>query len=140
MKTLWLGLVIVACAIAESGCGVPCDPSDRVISNGERWTAGASRVYRTSGPEGPFLPFEGATVIHLRHGLGVVPHRYQIQLAFTERPLQAGGGGSSFPAGNQVILQRVDAEEATFRNDSCANYFIQITLEGNVVSDAGVSD
>lgn len=139
MKSI-LAATVLAYAALSFGCGPSCQPSERVITNGERWSAGSDRVYRTSGPEGPFLPFEGATVLHIRHGLGVRPHQYQVQLAFSERPLQPGGGGSSFPAGNQVLVQRVDADEVTIRNDSCASYYIQVTLEGHVQTDGGVTD
>jgi hypothetical protein len=114
------------------GCGSSCPPSERVVADGERWQTTERKSYRTSPPEGPFLPFDGATVLHVRHGLGQKPDFYQVQLSFSERPLQSGGGGSAFAAGNQVVLQKIDETEIIFRNDSCASYYIQVTVSADV--------
>jgi hypothetical protein len=131
---------VVALALllhAESGCGPSCPPSERVINDGIRHTAGAVRVYQTSGPDGPFVPFEGATLLHLRHGLGLRPHDVHIYLSFSERPLQSGGGGFSQAAGNQATIQRVDADEVAIKNDSCANYYARVVIEAHEPTDAG---
>ena len=126
---------------AQSGCGPSCFPSERVVSTGIRYSAGAQRVYMTSAPEGPFLPFEGGTVLRLRHQLGTNKLLVQVKLSFSEHPLASGGGGSSFAAGNQAVVQREDADEVVVKNDSCANYYIRVIVEGDVVDgDAGAVD
>lgn len=126
--------------VAQSGCGPSCPSSERVVEAGIRHTAGAERVYQTSGPEGPFVPFEGATLLHLRHGLGVSPYNVAIYLSFSERPLQSGGGGFSQAAGNQATIQRVNADEVAIKNDSCANYYVRVVIEGHELGDAGATD
>jgi hypothetical protein len=130
---------VVALALllhGESGCGPSCPPSERVINDGIRHTAGAERVYQTSTADGPFIPFEGATLLHLRHGLGITPHHIAIYLSFSERPLQSGGGGFSQAAGNQATIQRVTADEVAIKNDSCANYYARVVIEAHEVTDA----
>lgn len=130
---VWLG--------TQNGCGPSCYPSERVVSTGIRYTAGAQRVYMTSGPEGPFLPFEGGTVLRLRHQLGTNRLLVQVKLSFSEHPLASGGGGSSFAAGNQAVVQREDADEVVVKNDSCANYYIRVLVEGDIADgDGGVVD
>ncbi len=132
-------LVLPAWLVAQSGCGPSCPSSERVVEAGIRHTSGAERVYQSSSAEGPFLPFEGATLLHIRHGLGVVPHQIAIYLSFADRPLSSGGGGFSQAAGNQATIQRVNAEEVAIKNDSCANYYVRVVIEGHELGDAGVS-
>lgn len=121
------------------GCGSACPTTERIVEDGARWTSGATRRYETSGPAGPFLPFEGATLLRIRHGLGVRPENVQVMLSFSERP--EGGGGYSYAAGNQALVLHQTAEEIAIKNDSCASYWIRVTAEawGNPDGDAGVT-
>lgn len=131
---------LVPLAVLHFGCGPTCQPSERVVESGERWSTSEHKVYRTSPLEGPFLPFEGATVLRVRHRLGISPQTPpHVLLSFSERPMQSGGGGAAFPAGNQVVISNVSADEVTIRNDSCASYFIQVTVEADIIptNDAG---
>lgn len=132
-----VGLSVALVAPPFAGCGPACPPSERVIVEGTRLTTEASRYYETSGPEGPFLPFEGATQLRIRHGLGARPQKVVIMLAFTEHPQSPGGGGYSFAAGNQAIVLRQDADEVAIKNDSCAKYWVRVTIEALTPEDAG---
>ncbi|MBI2394846.1 MAG: hypothetical protein HYV09_35080 [Deltaproteobacteria bacterium] len=132
-----VGLSVAVVAPPFAGCGPACPPSERVIVEGKRVTTGAARFYETSGPEGPFLPFEGATLLRIRHGLGAAPQKVVVMLAFTEHPQSPGGGGYSFAAGNQAIVLRQDADEVAIKNDSCAKYWVRVTVEALVPDDAG---
>lgn len=134
------GLVLLAGLSAVSaGCGSTCPATERVVEDGARWTTGGARRFQTSGPEGPFLPFEGGTLLHVRHGLGVRPQQVQVMLSFSERP--EGGGGYSYAAGNQALVLHQNAEEIAIKNDSCASYWVRITAEawGDPDGDAGAS-
>jgi len=128
-----VGLVVLGAATSVSGpgCGPTCSLSDRVVEQGLRWTSGSTRHYATSGPEGPFLPFEGETYLHIRHGLGMQPQNIQVMLSFEEHPQVPGAGGYSFAAGNQAAILRQDKDEITIRNSSCAAYWIRVTAEAS---------
>jgi len=127
-------------ALAAPGCGPSCHPSERVVADGIRDVEGPIRSFQTSGPEGPLLPFEGATMLRIRHGLGIKPDLVQVTLSFTERPMEAYKGGSSQAAGNQAIVLRQDAEEVAVKNDSCANYFVRVVVLAPAPDDAGAPD
>lgn len=118
-------LGIAGLAVAP-GCGPTCPVSERVYADGSL-TKGTNLIrYETSGPEGPFIPYEGATLLHIKHGLGVRPQVVQVFLSFAERPEEVGGGGSSAAAGNQAILLKQDENEIAVKNDSCASYWIRV--------------
>lgn len=143
MKRRLLGLLgVVALGLAPftstsmSGCGPACPSTNRYVDEGIRWTAGDTRYYQTSTAEGPWLPFDGETYLHLRHGLGVRPQNVQIMLSFNARPLDPGGGGYSFAAGNQGLVVQQDEGEVTIRNNSCASYFIRVIVEATPEVDA----
>ena len=130
-------IALATLGVAAIGCGSPCPSTERVVDDGARWTAGATRRYQSSPPEGPFIPFEGGTLLHVRHGLGVAPEQVQVMLSFSERP--AGGGGYSYAAGNQALVLAQDDREITLKNDSCASYWLRVTAEawGPPDGDAG---
>jgi hypothetical protein len=137
VKLLLSAIAIVAALTAE-GCGPSCQPTDRVVEEGIRDLEGPVRTFQTSPPEGPFLPFEGGTMLRIRHGLGIQPENVHVTLSFTERPLEAYKGGSSQAAGNQAIVLRQDGDEVAVKNDSCANYFVRVVIVGFTPDDAGV--
>jgi hypothetical protein len=118
-------LAIGALAVAP-GCGPTCPASERVFADGSLAKGTGLIRYETSGPEGPFLPYEGATLLHIKHGLGVKPDVVQVFLSFAEHPEEVGGGGSSAAAGNQAILLKQDETEIAVKNDSCASYWIRV--------------
>jgi hypothetical protein len=137
---LLLGALAVVAALAAPGCGPSCQPVDRVVADGVRDLDGPVRTFQTSTPDGPLLPFEGGTMLRIRHGLGIRPELVQVTLSFTERPMEAYKGGSSQAAGNQAIVLRQDADEVAVKNDSCANYFVRVVVVGYTPDDAGVAD
>ena len=131
--------VAIAAGSWGSGCGPACPATERVVDEGQRWTAGSTRYYQTSGADGPFLPFEGATLLHLRHGLGRIPDNVQIMLSFDEHPL-GSGGGYTYAAGNQAKVLRQDENEVSIRNDSCASYWIRVSMQASEKSDAAAAE
>jgi hypothetical protein len=118
-------LGFAALAVAP-GCGPTCPASERVYTDGSLRKGSSLIVYETSGPEGPFIPYEGATLLHIKHGLGVKPDFVQVFLSFSEHPEEVGGGGSSPAAGNQAIYLKQDENEVAVKNDSCASYWIRV--------------
>jgi hypothetical protein len=136
-----LGVVaLVVSAVSFAGCGPACHPSERVVTEGVRITAGPIREFQTSPPDGPFLPFEGGTTLRIRHGLGVVPSKPVVYLSFTEHPLASGRDGYSQAAGNQAITLQHDDQEIAVWNGSCANYFIRVVITAVTPDDAGATD
>jgi len=129
--------IAIATALAAPGCGPSCQPGERVVADGIRDVTGPVRSFETSAAEGPLLPFEGGTMLRIRHGLGLKPKIVQVTLSFTERPLEAYKGGYSQAAGNQAIVLRNDEEEVAVKNDSCANYYIRVVVVGFPDDDAG---
>jgi len=137
---LLLAATFCLAALAAPGCGPACHPTERVVTDGIRDVTGPVRTYETSPPEGPFLPFEGNTMLRIRHGLGVRPTTVEVELAFSERPFDPAKGGFSSAAGNQAIHFRRDAEEIAVKNDSCANYYIRVVVLAAADDDAGAAD
>ena len=121
----------------SSGCGPACPSTERIVDEGQRWTSGSTRYYQSSSAVGPFLPFEGATLIHFRHGLGIIPDTVQVMLSFDEHPEDPGKGGYTFAAGNQATVLRQDENEVAIRNDSCASYWIRVSIVASEKDDAG---
>lgn len=134
----FVATVLFVLGSSSAGCGPSCPPTERVVDEGVRWSEGATRYYQSSGPDGPFLPFEGGTLLRIRHGLGIAPEFVQLTLAFNARPQAPGGGGYSYAAGNQALVTRQDAEEIDIRNDSCASYYIRVYAKASPNTDAGL--
>jgi hypothetical protein len=136
-----LAMIGLAAISIAPGCGPTCPPSERVFADGSLKRGTNIIRYETSGPEGPFLPYEGATLVHIKHGLGVKPDLVQVFLSFSEYPEQVGGGGSSAAAGNQAILLKQDETEIAVKNDSCASYWIRVVAmvdtTNTATTDAG---
>ncbi|MGZ3418816.1 MAG: hypothetical protein ACXWUG_31290 [Polyangiales bacterium] len=133
-------MIGVACFCAAPGCGSTCPASERVYADGSLKKGTGFMRYETSGPSGPFIPYEGATLLHIKHGLGVRPDTVEIFLSFAERPEDVGGGGSSPAAGNQAILLKQDENEIAVKNDSCASYWIRVVATTGLTgtpTDAG---
>ena len=137
-----IGIATIASAFAPFGCSSTCSPVERTHPEaGGKVTRSGSFVHYESNPiDGPFLPFDGGSVYHVRHGMGVTPDEYHVTLAFHQSPFAPGGGGQAQGAGNQAVVVHVDAQELVVKNDSCASYWIRIELDAHVGGDGGVSD
>jgi hypothetical protein len=118
--------VVAAMFVEAQACNPACTGPEREYTGGKRFTSGVDLVYETSPEDGPFLPFEGATDLHLRHELGFKPYKFNIYLSFNERPTDQGNGGFAPSAGNQTVILSVDEHEMRIRNDTCADYFIRV--------------
>ncbi len=88
-------------------------------------------VYQTSPPDGLWLHFPAGRRFRFQHGLGVVPE-VSAYVAMNERPMPSGArppesvGNVSEAAGNEVIIERQDANVVQVRNDTCAEYYLRV--------------
>jgi hypothetical protein len=131
-----------AVVMTSGGCGPSCSTSERVVTTGTVTEGVAESVFETSPPEGPFLPFNGQTFLHVQHGLKTKHVRVTPYLSFSEYPLTPGNGGYSLAAGNQAVIEKQDENEVLIKNDSCANYWIRVVVTATNVgpdADAGTS-
>jgi hypothetical protein len=133
--------VAAACAfsfVPNGGCVANCPTVDRYYERGETLVApNGAGVYETAPADGAFLPFEGGTVWHLRHGLGRVPTSVQVYTAFTEHPNLALAGGSSAGAGNESLILEVSDQDVVVKNDTCSGFYVRVVVTADVPADAG---
>jgi hypothetical protein len=132
MRAAAFVIVAASAALVDGvfGCGPACAPQTRSFEGGRLERRGDAIFYESSPPSGPFLPFDGGTYLHVKHGFGTRPHTVQIYLSFSEYPESAGGGGAAPSAGNQTVIQSWTDREIQIRNDSCANYWIRVVATG----------
>lgn len=142
-----LGAAFFITAIASmywpAACVPTCASPERQFSGGHRDLT--AKVYETSGPEGPFLPFDGGAVYRIQHGLGIKPSLTLSYLSFSEYPENPGGGGSTQAAGNQVIVLKQDEQEIVLKNDTCSSLYLRLVaftqnFDLSSPSDASLSD
>jgi hypothetical protein len=138
-----LAAASVACGAAALwapfGCGPDCPTIDRYYAGGTVTKDGTALTYQTAPMAGPFIPFEGGTVYHITHHLGVVPSDVEIYLAFNEGPFEVNAGGFSLASGNQALVAEASADDITIVNDSCSSFFLRLVLRGSTATpmDAG---
>lgn len=120
--------ITLASTLWVQGCGSPCPPSELYFDKGTLHRAGGTLLWESSPAAGPLVPFTGATTLHLRHRLGVRPLKTDIELSFSEFPERPGGGGLTDAAGNQALKLLQNEDEVVLKNDSCANYYIRVTI------------
>ncbi len=130
-----------------NGCGSDCEktnPENEVRYKGGSVTAGCTE-YETSGWAGPLLHFPPGRRFVIEHRLGRVPVSLDTYLSFSERGLSDANNVSE-SAGNQLVIETVDATVVQVRNDSCAEFYLRLVAHassddaGGAVCDAGVGD
>lgn len=134
-------LVAAACAlplVPSGGCVANCPTVDRYYERGESLiAANGAGVYETAPADGTFLPFEGGTVWHLKHGLGRVPTSVQVYTSFTDHPNDPYAGGSSAGAGNESLVLQVTDQDVVVKNDTCSGFYVRVVVTADVPLDAG---
>ncbi len=129
-----LGLLLLSVAsLSALACSSTCDTGgssqDTVLFSGGH-TDPTRTHYETNGFDEPFLVFPPGRRYEFPHGLARVPTQLGIFLAFQAEPLK-NNGSFSLAAGNQALIEAVDANLIRIRNDTCADFYVRV--------DAGVA-
>jgi hypothetical protein len=125
-------------ALLLTGC--PCGREDSTIAyQGGRAEAG---TYQSSSWQGPWLHFPGGRRYLLAHHLGQVPASVTVYLSFKEYPGPDGNpddgpGNASQAAGNETVIEQVDAENIQVRNDTCSDFYLRVVAQASAPTDAG---
>jgi len=121
--------------------GCPCGREDSTIAY-DGGTAEAG-TYQSSTWQGPWLHFPGGRRYLLAHHLGEAPASVSVYLSFKESPGPGGNaddqpGNASQAAGNETVIEQVDAQHIQVRNDTCSDFFLRVVARaGTTAVDAG---
>jgi hypothetical protein len=129
----WLTVSAVAGCLAF-GCNPPCETSDSEAVTYDGGTT-SSGSYESSPIDGQYLHFPGGRRYSLRHTLGFTPQIVNVYVAFEEFPLKENN--ISPAAGNQAVIEIVDANVVQVRNDTCDDLYMRLVATGGDPSDAG---
>ena len=87
-------------------------------------------VYQTSPYDGEWLLYKGGMRYELYHGLGTTPTQPPtVSLSFDEHGTGGAGGGFAPSAGDQSMIEGVDATVIRLVNNSCVDYFVRVTAQ-----------
>ncbi len=125
LGSLLLGMASFSAVACSSTCDAGGSSQDTVQFSGGH-TDPTRTHYETNGFDEPFLVFPPGRRYEFPHGLGRVPTQLGIFLAF-----QANSSSFSLAAGNQALIEAVDANLIRIRNDTCADFYVRV--------DAGVA-
>jgi hypothetical protein len=121
--------------------GCPCGREDSTVAY-QGGTADAG-TYQSSSWQGPWLHFPGGRRYLLAHHLGRTPATVTTYLSFKEYPGAGGNpddkpGNASQAAGNEALIEQVDAVNIRVRNDTCSDFYLLVVAQaGPAVTDAG---
>jgi hypothetical protein len=125
-------------ALLLTGC--PCGREDStVLYRGGTADAG---TYESSSWPGPWLHFPGGRTYLLVHHLGQTPASVSVYLSFKESPGPGNNpdepGNASQAAGNETVIERVDANNIQVKNDTCSEFFLRVVATtATAATDAG---
>ena len=124
-----LAALLALGTLAAPGCRTSCDDAEE--GSAERVTDGttdaASGVYESAPWNGAYHEFLPQKRYEFVHGLAGVPRIVQTFVAFDETPLgERAHGNVSEAAGNEVIIEGVDATSIRVRNDTCETFFLRV--------------
>jgi hypothetical protein len=77
------------------------------------------------------------------HHLGQTPANVSVFLSFKEFPGPGNNsdkepGNASQAAGNETVIERVDAHNIQVKNDSCSEFYLRVVARaGSTATDAG---
>lgn len=99
-------------------------------------------TYVTSAWSGEWLHFPPGRRLLLPHELGTAALGVRSWLAYEAFPIPAADGGDALgaaaeAAGNQVVIERVDAELVQVRNDTCATYYLRVEVRRDAPPASG---
>lgn len=136
-----LGNLAVATACAGPTCDTDSGEPTRYSTG---WNNADETFYMTGAVDEPFLHFPSGRTYLLEHGLSSTPQSYGAWQAFNAcpfssekrvdgeppqcHPIEDTGdtSGAAFPAGNQLILDRITTEFIEVRNDTCSEFYLRI--------------
>ena len=131
-------LGLLAAVTALGGCSEldNCPDSKDPITI-ETGMSDASTFTYESAPDDVLDAFPAKTVLTFKHELGFTPLIVEPYLAFSKDGTNGSGGGSiALSAGNQDLIDCVDAHVIEIKNDTCeGSFFIRVTA-----SDAAPAD
>ena len=132
---LRLAAGVAAASAGVPGCATQCDrqPNQPAIAYRGGFTNRAAGTYFSADNHGPFLEFPPGRTYRFYHGLGGEPEGHHTDLAFSEYPLD-GGGGFVEAAGNQVTYEAANSEYVDVRNDTCSDVWIRVELSDPILS------
>lgn len=114
------------------GCS-SCPPAQPA----ERYSGGhvyARAFYETNALDEPMLPFRAGEAYEIEHRLGVVPLTVLPYLSFVQRPdLESEKSGVKHVAlgsGNEALIVDQTEEMVVVRNDTCADFYLRVVVEG----------
>jgi hypothetical protein len=119
----------VALALPVLACSSTCPrESEDTARRYESGTTSADRtVYETNAWDASFVDFPAGRRWALVHGLSRTPIELRSYLAFKSKPLPTDGKGFvAESAGNQVLIEGVDAETIRVRNDTCEHFYLRL--------------
>ena len=110
-------------------CGSTCPRESE--DTPKRFTGGTTSPdrehYETNAWDEPFVDFPAGRRLALVHGLRETPIDLKIYVAFKKEPLPENGKGFvAESAGNQVLIEGVDAETIRVRNDTCEHFWLRL--------------
>lgn len=92
-------------------------------------TNAAGTLYETNAWDEPFVDFPAGRRVALYHGLADVPVQIRSYVAFKADPFpedETKPGFVAESAGNQVLIERVDADAIRVRNDTCEHFYLRL--------------
>jgi hypothetical protein len=91
---------------------------------------------------GPLPHFPAKTALYFKHDLGVTPRLVLPFLSFKDVGTADDEGGSvALTAGNQTLIDCVDARVIVLRNDTCEpSFYVRVATEGAVAPKFEVGD
>jgi len=125
------GRAAISLALAMPGV-VACSSScPRESEDARRYESGTTTpdrsYYETNAWDGAFVDFPAGRRWALVHGLAATPIELRSYLAFKSHPLPADDTGFvAESAGNQVLIEGVDAETIRVRNDTCEHFYLRL--------------
>ena len=119
-------LLLAAFAV---GCSASCprEEDDAPHAHTSGTTSADGTYYETNAWNQSFVDFPAGRRWAFRHGLGQLPREITSYLGLKANPLPVNGAGFvSESAGNQVLIEGVDAETIRVRNDTCEHFYLRL--------------
>ncbi len=143
---LALGVTSLVVGTFSTACGPTCDTSGQDPVPYKDGLNPSTGTYESTAPDDAWLHYPPGRRFRFYHGLGTNNVSVETDLGFEEHPLHADGsvGNSSPAAGNAVIIEAKTKDYVQIRNDTCAEYWIWVSIRsldgvdgGSGTSDAG---
>jgi hypothetical protein len=133
------GLVLGA---ALSGCSAldncPDGQLEPIVIAG-RPSSPEGQLYESTGWNDTLDHFPAKSALAFEHGLGFTPFHVMPYLSFSPRGTNGADGGSvALSAGNQSLIDCVDANVIVLRNDTCEkSFYIRVEAFGRALEEQG---